>query len=133
MRVHDLVAERFEEMALLETLDNGSPITRSRAMKNYVLQTIAYYATQTVNIGGDTLPNNMPGTVMSMTVRAPIGVVGGILAWNSPILGQWYAIGGALATGCTVVLKPGEYASLSVLYLASCSRKRAFPMAWSTS
>ena len=127
MRVHDLVAERFEEMALLETLDNGSPITRSRALKNYVLQTIAYYATQTVNIGGDTLPNSMPGTVMSMTVRAPIGVVGGILAWNSPILGQWYAIGGALATGCTVVLKPGEYASLSVLYLAKLLQEAGVP------
>ena len=127
MRVHDLVDQRFEEMALLETLDNGSPITRSRNLKNYVLQTIAYYATQTVNVGGDTLPNSMPGTVMSMTIRAPIGVVGSILAWNSPILGQWYAVGGTLATGCTLVLKPGEYASLSVLYLMNLLKEAGLP------
>ncbi len=127
MRVHDLVDKRFEEMALLETLDNGSPITRSRNLKNYVLQTIAYYATQTVNVGGQTLPNSMPGSVMSMTIKAPIGVVGGILAWNSPILGQWYAVGGALATGCTLVLKPGELASLSVLYLVNLLKEAGLP------
>jgi aldehyde dehydrogenase (NAD+) len=127
MRVHDLVEKRFEEMALLETLDNGSPITRSRNLKNYVLQTIAYYATQTVNVGGQTLPNSMPGSVMSMTIKAPIGVVGGILAWNSPILGQWYAVGGALATGCTLVLKPGELASLSVLYLVNLLKEAGLP------
>ncbi|HSV79564.1 MAG TPA: aldehyde dehydrogenase family protein [Ramlibacter sp.] len=127
MRVHDLVAERFEEMALLETLDNGSPITRSRNLKNYILQSIAYYATQTVNVGGQTLPNSIPGSVMSMIIKAPVGVVGGILAWNSPILGQWYAVGGALATGCTLVLKPGEYASLSVLYLANLLQEAGLP------
>jgi len=127
MRVHDLVEKNFEEIALLETLDNGSPITRSRNLKNYILQSIAYYATQTVNIGGQTLPNSIPGSVMSMIVKAPVGVVGGILAWNSPILGQWYAVGGALATGCTVVLKPGEYASLSVLYLAQLLKEAGLP------
>jgi aldehyde dehydrogenase (NAD+) len=127
MRVHDLVNQRFEEMALLETLDNGSPITRARNIKNHVLQTIAYFASQTVNVGGDTLPNNLPGSVMTMTIKAPIGVVGGILAWNSPILGQWFAVGGALATGCTLVLKPGELASLSVLYLVSLLKEAGVP------
>jgi aldehyde dehydrogenase (NAD+) len=127
MRIHDLVNLRYEEMALLETLDNGSPITRARNIKQHVLQTIAYFATQTVNVGGDTLPNNLPGSVMTMTVKAPIGVVGGILAWNSPILGQWFAVGGALATGCTLVLKPGELASLSVLYLAKLLQEAGVP------
>ncbi|MDF3836699.1 aldehyde dehydrogenase family protein [Cupriavidus basilensis] len=127
MRVHDLVEARFDEMARLETLDVGSPITRARNLKNFVLQTIAYFATQTVNVAGETLPNNLPGSVMTMTVKAPIGVVGGILTWNSPLVGQWHLVGGALATGCTVVLKPCEYASLSVLYMANLLLEAGVP------
>ena len=127
MRIHDLVAERYEEMAWLETLDMGSPITRVRNMKNFVLQTIAYFATQTVGVVGDVLPNNLPGNFMTMNLKAPIGVVGGVLAWNNPIVGQWFLVGGALATGCTVVLKPAEYASLSVLYMARLMQEAGVP------
>jgi aldehyde dehydrogenase (NAD+) len=127
MRVHDLVDERFEEIALLETLDMGSPISRTRSLKNHVRQTIAYFATQTMNVAGDLLPNNLPGSVMTMTVKAPLGVVGAVLAWNNPLVGQWWAVGGALATGCTLVLKPAELASLSVLYLASLLRDAGLP------
>lgn len=127
MRLHDLMDERFEEIALLETLDMGSPITRTRNLKGMVLQTIAYFATQTMNVAGETLPNNLPGSVMTMTVKAPLGVVGGILAWNNPLVGQWFLVGGALATGCTVVLKPGEVASLSVLYMVNLLREAGLP------
>jgi aldehyde dehydrogenase (NAD+) len=127
MRVHDLVDARFEEMALLETLDMGSPISRSLKLKDFALQAIAYFATQTVNVAGATLPNNLPGSVVTMTVKAPIGVIGGILAWNSPLVGQWYAVGGALATGCTLVLKPAEFASLSVLYMVNLLKEAGLP------
>ncbi|OHV66598.1 betaine-aldehyde dehydrogenase [Pseudofrankia sp. BMG5.36] len=127
MRIHDLVDQRFDEMALLETLDLGSPITRSRGLKSFVLQTIAYFGAQTVNVGGSTLPNNLAGDVMTMTIKAPLGVVGGILAWNSPLVGEWFTVGGALATGCTVVLKPGEYTSLSVLYMARLLEEAGVP------
>ena len=127
MRVHDLVDKHFEEMALLETLDMGSPITRTRNLKKFVLQAIAYFATQTVNVAGQTLPNNLPGSVMTMTLKAPLGVIGGVLAWNNPLVGQWFLVGGAMASGCTVVLKPGEVASLSVLYMANLLHEAGLP------
>jgi aldehyde dehydrogenase (NAD+) len=127
MRLHDLVAARFEEIARLETLDMGSPISRTRNLKDTVLQAIAYFATQTMNVAGETLPNNLPGSVMTMTVKAPLGVVGGVLAWNNPLVGQWFLVGGALATGCTVVLKPAELASLSVLNMARLLHEAGAP------
>lgn len=127
MRVHELVDQRFEEMALLETLDMGSPITRARNLKKFVLQTIAYFVTQTMNVAGQTLPNNLPGSVMTMTLKAPLGVIGGVLAWNNPLVGQWFLVGGALASGCTVVLKPGEVASLSVLYMVNLLHEAGLP------
>ncbi|GJH27072.1 aldehyde dehydrogenase [Caballeronia novacaledonica] len=127
MRVHDLVDQRFEEMALLETLDMGSPITRTRNLKAMALQALAYFASQTMTPSGQLLQNNMPGTVKSMIVKAPLGVVGGILAWNNPLVGQWFLVGGALATGCTVVLKPAELASLSVLYMVNLLHEAGMP------
>ena len=127
MRVHDLVDQRFEEMALLETLDMGSPITRTRDLKKVALQALAYFATQTMNPSGQLLQNNMPGTVKSMIVKAPLGVVGGVLAWNNPLVGQWFLVGGALASGCTVVLKPAELASLSVLYMVNLLHEAGVP------
>jgi aldehyde dehydrogenase (NAD+) len=127
MRVHDLVNKRFEEMAQLETLDMGSPITRTRNLKKIALQALAYFATQTMNPSGQLLQNNMAGTVKSMIVKAPLGVVGGILAWNNPLVGQWFLVGGALATGCTVVLKPAELASLSVLYMVNLLHEAGMP------
>lgn len=127
MRIHDLVEQRFEEMAHLETLDMGSPITRSRNLKSFVLQTIAFFAGQTTNVAGETLPNNQLGTMQTMIVKAPLGVVGGVLAWNNPLVGQWFLVGGALATGCTVVLKPGEDASLSVLYMVRLLHEAGVP------
>ncbi len=127
MRIHDLVERRFEEMALLETLDMGSPITRARNLKKFVLQAIAYFAGQTLHSAGELLPNNLPGTVSTMVVKAPLGVVGGVLAWNNPLVGQWFLVGGALATGCTVVLKPAEIASLSVLYMVNLLQEAGVP------
>jgi aldehyde dehydrogenase (NAD+) len=127
MRVHDEIDEHFEEIALLETLDMGSPISRTRALKSHILQEIAFYATQTVNVAGDVLPNSLPGSIMTLNVKAPLGVVGAIMAWNNPLVGQWFSVGGALATGCTVVLKPAELASLSVLYLSKLLTEAGLP------
>ena len=127
MRVHDLVNQRFEEMAWLETLDMGSPITRTRNLKKAALEALSYFATQTTNPTGQLLPNNLAGHVKSMIVKAPLGVIGGILAWNNPMVGQWFLVGGALATGCTVVLKPAELASLSVLYMVNLLHEAGMP------
>jgi aldehyde dehydrogenase (NAD+) len=127
MRVHEVVERNFEELALLETLDMGAPLMRTRSLKPFVLQLIHFFATQTVNTAGQTLPNSLPGRITTMTLKAPVGVVGGIIPWNGPIIGQWWVIGPALATGCTVVMKPAEDASLSVLRIAELLLEAGVP------
>ncbi len=126
-RVHDLVAEHYEELALLETLDMGAPLSRTRGMRNFILQLIQFYASQAVNTSGRTIENSLPGNVATMTVKAPIGVVGGIIPWNGPLISQWFVLGPALATGCTVVMKPAEDASLSLLRMAELLQEAGVP------
>jgi aldehyde dehydrogenase (NAD+) len=127
MRVHDIVEKHFDELAILETQDMGAPLSRTRSLKAFVLNVILYYATQTVNLAGGTLPNSLPGQCLTMSVKAPVGVVGGIIPWNGPIMGQWWVLGPALATGCTVVMKPAEDASLSVLRTAELLLEAGVP------
>lgn len=127
MRVHDVIEKNFDELAVLETMDMGAPLVRTQSLKPFVLKVIAYYATQTVNVAGDTLPNSLPGRCLTMSVKAPIGVVGGIIPWNGPIMGQWWILGPTLATGCTAVIKPAEDASLSVLRTAELLLEAGVP------
>ncbi len=127
MRVNDLVEKHFDELALLETLDMGAPLSRTQSMRRWISQAILFYAGQTVNVAGQTLANSMAGNYATMTFKAPLGVVGGIIPWNGPLLGQWWILGPALATGCTVVLKPAEDASLSVLRIAELLLEAGMP------
>jgi len=116
LRFADVFEAHFDELTLLESLDMGAPLhTRLRPARSAARQTILYYAGQARNIHGDTILNSLPGNVTSMTLKAPVGVVGGIIPWNGPLLGQMHVLGPVLATGCTAVLKPAEDASLSVL------------------
>ena len=73
---------------------------------------------------GQTLQNGLEGEMMTVTLRAPAGVAGGIIPWNGPMLSQWWIIGPTLATGCAAVIKPSEEASLSVLRTAELSWPR---------
>lgn len=127
MRVHDLVEKHFDELALLETLDMGAPISRTKGLKRWLSQAILFYATQTVNTSGDTLENSIPGKYTTFTLKAPVGVVGGIIPWNGPLISQWWLLGPTLATGCTLVLKPAEEASLSVLRIAELLIEAGLP------
>ncbi len=127
MKVHDLLEQEFDDLALLETLDMGAPLSRTRSLKGAILQMVAYFATQAVNVAGQTLPNSLSGKITTMSLKAPIGVVGGIIPWNGPLISQWWILGPALATGCTVVLKPAEDASLSVLRIAELLTRAGVP------
>jgi aldehyde dehydrogenase (NAD+) len=128
IRFAELFEQNFEELTLLESLDMGAPLyTRLRPAKKGAIQTILYYAGQARNIQGDTIPNSLPGTVTTMTFKAPVGVVGGIIPWNGPLLGQMHILGPVLATGCTAVLKPAEDASLSVLRTAELLMEAGLP------
>ena len=125
------IAERFEAewetLCLSDTLDMGMPIQRTLANSRRVLGMLRYYAGQAVAIHGETIPNSFPGEIYSSTVREPVGVVGAIIPWNAPIAGSIWKIGPALATGCTVVLKPSEEASLTVLLIAKLMQEAGLP------
>jgi aldehyde dehydrogenase (NAD+) len=125
------IAERFEaewdSLCLSDTLDMGMPIQRTLANRRRVLGMLRFYAGQAVTIHGQTIPNSFPGEIYSSTVREPVGVVGAIIPWNAPIAGSIWKIAPALATGCAVVLKPSEEASLTVLMIARIMQEAGLP------
>lgn len=127
MRIHDLIEKNFDELALIETLDMGAPLTRTRNMRTYQSQVISFYASQTNSASVETLANNLPGNWSTMKLKAPVGVVGGIIPWNAPLMSQWWILGPTLATGCTAVLKPAEDASLTALRVAELLQEAGVP------
>jgi aldehyde dehydrogenase (NAD+) len=126
LRIHDLIEKHFDELASIETVDMGAPLSRTRGMKDFASQLILF-ASQTAVGGVETPRNSLPGQIMILTHRAPVGVVGGIIAWNAPLMSQWWIIGPTLATGCTAVLKPAEDASLSTLRVAELLLEAGVP------
>src|SRR5260370_3011960 len=127
LRIHDLVERNFDELAHIETIDMGVPLVRSRALKDWVLQVILFYASQTSAGGVSTMPNSMAGSITTFKHKAPVGVVGGIIPWNAPLVSQWWILGPTLATGCATVLKPAEDASLTVLRIAELLTDAGMP------
>src|SRR5246500_1617342 len=95
----------------------GAPISRTRSYRLRVLGMLRYYAGQTTAIHGETIENSLPGEYFSYTLKEPVGVVGAIIPWNGPLGATIWKVGPALATGCTVVLKPAEEAPLTSLRL----------------
>ncbi|HSW16491.1 MAG TPA: aldehyde dehydrogenase family protein [Ramlibacter sp.] len=127
LRVCSVLEKHYEELATLESLDMGAPITRTLAMKNGLVQTVMYFASQALNWSGTTLPNSLNGLYTTLTLKAPVGVVGGILPWNAPLISMWWIMGGALATGCTAVIKTAEDASLTTLRTAELLLEAGVP------
>ena len=114
LKLADLVEKNFEELSQLDTLDMGAPISRTRGNRLRVLGMLRYYAGQATAMHGETIENSLPGEIFSYTLKEPVGVVGAIIPWNGPLGASVWKIGPALATGCTVVLKPAEEAPLTV-------------------
>src|ERR1051325_6405341 len=104
-RLADLVEKNIEEIAELETLDNGKPIFESRYVDMpMVIDVLRYYAGLATKIQGETV--NTFETAFTYTLREPVGVVGLIIPWNFPLLLASWKLGPALACGNTLVLKP---------------------------
>ncbi|MCP2292702.1 aldehyde dehydrogenase family protein [Nocardia amikacinitolerans] len=127
LRVHDLVLENFEELATIETMDMGAPLSRTRMLREWTSQVLQFFASQVDAGATATAPNSLPGDFLTLRYREPVGVVGGIIPWNGPLIGLWWIFGPALATGCTAVLKPAEDASLSVLRVAELMTEAGVP------
>ncbi|MBR1154879.1 aldehyde dehydrogenase family protein [Bradyrhizobium sp. JYMT SZCCT0428] len=117
LKLADLVEKNFEELSQLDTLDMGAPISRTRGTRLRVLGMLRYYAGQATALHGETIENSLPGEIFSYTLKEPVGVVGAIIPWNSPLTASVWKIGPAIATGCTVVLKPAEEAPLRLAEL----------------
>jgi aldehyde dehydrogenase (NAD+) len=127
LRLADLVERYFDELSSLDTLDMGAPISRTRGTRLRVLGMLRYYAGQATSIHGETIENSLPGEIFSYTLKEPVGVVGAIIPWNGPLGASIWKIGPALATGCTVVLKPAEEAPLTPLRLGELVLEAGVP------
>ncbi len=125
-KLADLVEKNIDELAELETLDNGKPIFESRNVDMpMVVDVLRYYAGWATKIHGETV--NTFETAFTYTLREPVGVVGLIIPWNFPLLLASWKLGPALACGCTVVMKPAEQTSLTTLRLGELSIEAGFP------
>ena len=125
-RLADLIEQHLEELAVLETLDNGKPITDSRtADLPLVVDCLRYYAGWADKLEGKTIP--IRGNYFCYTRHEPVGVAGQIIPWNFPLLMAAWKWGPALATGCTVVMKPAEQTPLSVLRMAELAMEAGYP------
>ncbi|MHB9848780.1 aldehyde dehydrogenase family protein [Streptomyces krungchingensis] len=127
LKVHDVMMDNFDELAMIETLDMGAPLARTRGLKEWTSQVLQFFAGQTGATTVATAPNSLPGDFLTLKYLEPVGVVGGIIPWNGPLIGLWWIFGPALATGCTAVLKPAEDASLSVLRVAELLTEAGVP------
>lgn len=121
----DLYASRVEELAQIESRDNGRAIRESRGDIGMHAQYYHWFASLADKLSGRTIP--MDDSVHAFTSRVPVGVVGAITPWNVPLMSAAWKLGPALAAGCTVVLKPAEHTPASTLALASLFQEAGFP------
>jgi len=126
-RFADLVDARHEEIACLDTLDMGMPLTRTLANRRRSVGMMRFYAGLTTALLGDTIGNSIPGEYLTYSLKEPVGVVGAIIPWNNPHIAFIWKVGAALAAGCTVVLKPAEEASLTALLLGEMLLEAGLP------
>jgi phenylacetaldehyde dehydrogenase len=127
-KLADLIEANADELAELESLNNGKPLATARmhdvASSCDVLRYTAGWATK---ITGETLAVSAPGNFHTYTLREPVGVVGQIIPWNGPLMMAAWKISPALATGCTIVLKPAEQTPLTALRLGELIQAAGFP------
>jgi aldehyde dehydrogenase (NAD+) len=125
-RLADLIESHSDELARLETLDSGKPLSTAKAVD--VAKSAAcyrYFAGWADKVQGKTIP--IDGDFFCYTRHEPIGVVGQIIPWNYPMLMQAWKLAPALATGNTVVMKPAEQTPLSALRIGELILEAGFP------
>ncbi|MGF6242124.1 aldehyde dehydrogenase (NAD+) [Paraburkholderia sp. GAS38] len=115
LRLADLVDAHFDELSLLDTLDMGAPIRHTRGSKRHMVGLLRYFASMAVTLHGQTVDTSLGGDLFACAIKEPVGVVGAIVPWNGPLMAAIWKTGPVLATGCTLVLKPAEDASLTPL------------------
>jgi acyl-CoA reductase-like NAD-dependent aldehyde dehydrogenase len=126
-KLAELISERKQELAMLESLDMGMPRSLSKRLGvDAVCKSLDYYASWTDKLYGEVVPMSRDDS-FDYTVREPVGVIASIYPWNAPLLFVGSKLGPALATGNVVILKPSEQASLSSLRVAELVLAAGFP------
>jgi (Z)-2-((N-methylformamido)methylene)-5-hydroxybutyrolactone dehydrogenase len=125
-RLGDLVARDAEKLAALEVRDNGKLIAEMGAQLRYLPQWYYYYGGLADKIEGSVIPIDK-ADVFNFTRYEPVGVVAAITPWNSPLLLTSWKLAPALAAGCTIVVKPSEHTSVSMLEFCKLIEEAGFP------
>ena len=124
-RTAELIEDRSEELALLQSRDNGKPLAETRALVASAAGTFRYVAALLETQEGSIPPSR--GDYLSFSVHEPIGVVGAITPWNSPIASDAQKVAPALAAGNAVVLKPAAWTPLLALELGALLLEAGIP------
>jgi aldehyde dehydrogenase (NAD+) len=129
-RVAESIREHGEELLRLQALDNSVPLSFGSiyAMSaECAADVFDHHAGWVDKLGGETLPAYQGGDHLTMTLREPVGVVAAVIPWNGPLLLAAQKLAPALAAGCTVVLKPSEYATFAALRLVRLIEEAGLP------
>jgi phenylacetaldehyde dehydrogenase len=127
-KLSDLIEQHHEELAELETMDNGKPLLFSRIVDvPTAVDVFRYMAGWATKVEGNTIPISARGKYFAYTLRDPVGVVGQIIPWNFPLIMASWKLAPALAVGCTCVLKPAEQTPLTALRLGELIQEAGFP------
>lgn len=127
-RLADAMEAAIDELATLETLDNGKPLRDARNFDlPHAIATLRYNAGWATKLNGETISLSGPGTWHAYTLKEPVGVVAQIVPWNAPLAMAVAKIAPALAAGCAVILKPAEETPLTALRLADLIAGIGFP------
>lgn len=124
-RIAQGIRSRAEELAHLQRLDNGKPIRECRALVASAAGTFQFFAAAAETWEDHLTPSR--GDFITMSVHEPLGVVGAITPWNSPIASEAQKIAPALAAGCAVVIKPAEVTPRMALELARIAQQAGLP------
>src|ERR687894_1761474 len=125
-RLAELIAENAESLAVVETTDNGKLLREMSGQMGALPEWYYYFAGAADKVQGDTIPSHNPDFFV-YTRREPMGVVGAIVPWNSPLLLLTWKLAPALAAGCTFVAKSAEQTPASTLEFAKLFEEAGFP------
>jgi aldehyde dehydrogenase (NAD+) len=126
LRLADLVTKHAERLAEIEVQDNGKLMAEMRGQMNYHPEWWRYYGGLADKVEGSVMPIDKPD-IFAFTRHEPVGVVGALTAWNSPLLFIAWKCAPAIAAGCSVVIKPSEFTSASTLEYAALTKEAGFP------
>lgn len=125
-RLGDCIAAEADAMARIMTMEQGKPLNEAKGEILKLAEACHFYAEEAVRINGEIIPNTTTD-IDSLVVREPIGVVGAITPWNYPAELVGWKLCGALAAGCTIIIKPAELTPFTALAIAKMAQKAQIP------